>query len=381
MTSTSLFNGQWRDGFLPHIVFNPDYIDHFPGPDYWKAENSGKAPGGVYTSGISQPPVHASMMVDAVELDPERERAISFLEEMYPKLKSLHDFYFDARDPHRECLVSIVHPWESGLDNAPLWDEPLAAITDSSKWARGMQERYDALSSQGERPKRAYIEKYSYLIENLYRNNYDWESENHPFMIQGVLFNSILCKSERDLGTIAEILDLDAHRHYERADNLKAALNRKLYDPHDGIYYNYDLVRQKHIKRDTAFSYLPFYAGIPDKDTGAVVMNTLRTHCFCTMDQDCVAVPSYDMCQVDFDGEFYWRGPVWINVNWYIAQGVRDYGEEELADWIENSPIALADRKGFYEYYDPNTGKGLGAKDFSWTAALIIDLASRRLSS
>jgi hypothetical protein len=66
-------------------------------------------------------------------------------------------------------------------------------------------------------------------------------------------------------------------------------------------------------------------------------------------------------------------------MNWYIAQGVRLYGETELSDWIENSLIALADRRGFYEYYDPDSGRGLGEEDFSWTAALIIDLVARRL--
>ncbi len=43
--------------------------------------------------------------------------------------------------------------------------------------------------------------------------------------------------------------------------------------------------------------------------------------------------------------------------------------------------IALADRYGFYEYYDPDSGKGLGEKDFSWTAALIIDLIAQKLRS
>ncbi|MFC1814730.1 glutaredoxin domain-containing protein [Thermodesulfobacteriota bacterium] len=60
----SLFRGQWRDGFLPHIIFNPEYTHHFPGPDYWRADNSGKVPYGIFTSGISQPPVHATMIVD-----------------------------------------------------------------------------------------------------------------------------------------------------------------------------------------------------------------------------------------------------------------------------------------------------------------------------
>jgi neutral trehalase len=244
-----------------------------------------------------------------------------------------------------------------------------------------MQEKYDEIAEQGERPKRTYIEKYSYLIENLYKNNYDWKkiSENHPFIIQGVLFNSILCKSELDLGKMAETLGYDGSIHYERADKVKTAINKKLFDETEGIYYNFDLKHQKHIKRDTIFSYMPLFAGIPDKDRGKRVLDTLRTHCFCIADMDCVAIPSYDMCQVDFDGEFYWRGPVWVNINWYLAQGIRQYGETELSDWIENSLITLADRHGFYEYYDPDSGRGLGEKDFSWTAALIIDLIAPRL--
>ena len=124
---------------------------------------------------------------------------------------------------------------------------------------------------------------------------------------------------------------------------------------------------------------MPLFAGIPDKDRGERVLNNLRAHCFCIADMDCVAIPSYDMCQVDFEGEFYWRGPVWVNINWYLAQGVRQYGESELSEWIENSLIALADRHGFYEYYDPDSGRGLGEKNFSWTAALIIDLIACRL--
>ena len=38
--------------------------------------------------------------------------------------------------------------------------------------------------------------------------------------------------------------------------------------------------------------------------------------------------------------------------------------------------LDLVDREGFFEYYEPETGKGLGADGFSWTAALFIDLVS-----
>jgi glycogen debranching enzyme len=244
-----------------------------------------------------------------------------------------------------------------------------------------MQRAYDRLAEKGKRPKRAYIEKYSFLVENLFSCDYDWSriAEVHPFRVQDVLFNSILCKSESDLADIAQITGHDPAVHLERAEKVREALNRKLWVEQQGLYCNFDLTNNKMINRDTIFSYLPLFAEVPGEEKGKVLLDELKTHCFCVADGDCVAIPSYDMCQADFEGEYYWRGPVWININWYLAKGVRKYGDEVLADWIEDSLIALAERFGYYEYYDPNTGKGLGAKDFSWTAALIIDLVSDRL--
>ena len=234
----ALFSGQWTDGFLPHIIFNPSYLDHFPGPDYWQAQRSGRVPAGVHTSGISQPPVHASMLAPAVGLDPDPRRARAFLEEIYPSINALYTFFLEHRDPHDEGLVCLVHPWESGIDNAPIWDEPLSNVTGSSPWARAMQERYDELARAGDRPKRSYIEKYSFLVESLFTRDFDWRaiSSSHPFLIQDVLFNAVLCQAERDLASIAEIIgrDLAVERFAEpgggdrwiwevRADDLDAA--------------------------------------------------------------------------------------------------------------------------------------------------------------
>ena len=35
----SLFNAQWTNGLLPHIVFNPSVVEgrYFPGPAYWRS--------------------------------------------------------------------------------------------------------------------------------------------------------------------------------------------------------------------------------------------------------------------------------------------------------------------------------------------------------
>jgi len=375
----SLFKGQWSDGFLPHIVFNSAYLTDFPGPDYWKAWYSPFAPVGIHTSGIGQPPIHASMMVDAAALDPDKARAFRFLEEIFPKLEALHAFYFRHRDPYGEHLVCLVHPWESGADNTPLWDEPLSRVDGTSPWAAEMQRNYDMLAHKGRKPTRDYIEKYSYLVERLYKNAYDWPRimETHPFRVQDVLFNSVLCRAEADLARVAEAIGRDPEPHRTRSKRVAAAIRDKLWDSEAGTFYSYDLAAGQLIRRNAIFSYMPLYAGACDAPHAEWLVEHLLSNCFCLVARDCVAVPSYDMCQAEYDDTSYWRGPVWVNVNWCLANGLRQYGWNELASWIEHSLLRLVAQNGFYEYYEPTTGRGLGAEGFSWTAALFLDLASR----
>ena len=71
-----------------------------------------------------------------------------------------------------------------------------------------------------------------------------------------------------------------------------------------------------------------------------------------------------------------WRGPTWINTNWYVARGLRRHGREDLARHLEDRSAALVESGGFREYYDPHTGEGFGAEGFSWTALVLDMLAS-----
>ena len=64
-------------------------------------------------------------------------------------------------------------------------------------------------------------------------------------------------------------------------------------------------------------------------------------------------------------------------MNWMIVEGLREYGDDELAEELRLHILALVERAGFSEYFSPLTGKGYGADDFSWTAALVLDLLAR----
>jgi hypothetical protein len=69
----------------------------------------------------------------------------------------------------------------------------------------------------------------------------------------------------------------------------------------------------------------------------------------------------------------YWRGPTWINAAWLLWLGLVRLGyEEQAADMAARIGRAV-DAAGLREYYDPFTGRGMGAVDFSWSA-LVMEL-------
>jgi hypothetical protein len=70
----------------------------------------------------------------------------------------------------------------------------------------------------------------------------------------------------------------------------------------------------------------------------------------------------------------YWRGPTWVNSAWMVWIGMRRLGYEREARRLADGVIAAVAREGLREYYDPRTGKGLGARDFAWSA-LVAELA------
>ena len=42
---------------------------------------------------------------------------------MFPKLAALHRYFRDERNVGTDGLTYFLHPWESGLDNSPAWDD------------------------------------------------------------------------------------------------------------------------------------------------------------------------------------------------------------------------------------------------------------------
>ncbi|MEM9565405.1 MAG: hypothetical protein AAGA93_22470, partial [Actinomycetota bacterium] len=230
----TLFKAQWPSGMVPHIVFWADSSSYFPGPDVWRGFRGGTA-----SSGISQPPVAATVVRRLVEGGGELS------EGRYDAIDRWHRWWHAARDPERRGVMAVVHPWESGRDNLPDWDGPLAAVDTS---AVGSYVRRDTeVVDPSMRPHKSDYDRYLALVEFGVRH--DWEDEpiatGSPFRVADPGVTAILLRAERDLVWLGERLGRDTTAIHARIDRMTAGFEQ-FWNPDAGTYCSFDLITGNH---------------------------------------------------------------------------------------------------------------------------------------
>ena len=379
----TLLAAQWANGMVPHIVFNPAVpaADYFPGPDFWQSERSPNAPRGVRTSGITQPPLHARAALEIYQHASDRDEALAFLGRVYPKLAAQHAYLARHRDVGGHGLAAIVHPWESGLDNSPLWDSELGSL-EIPPGALPRYQRADLKhANAADRPSNDAYDRYVYLVITYRDASYDDAvlRDRAPFLVESVLFNAISLWSLRALAEIAALLGEDPGPHREQAARLHEALLARVWDPGHGHLFGYDVRNARRVPKDSIASATPLLdPDLPGNVAAAIVADLSSPHFTAPAAEQHYLFPSYDLQAPDFDRRRYWRGPVWINTDWLVWRGLRQHGAGALAKQVEHDMVALVERSGFREYFDPFEGEGYGGKDFSWTAALLLDVLATR---
>ena len=89
-------------------------------------------------------------------------------------------------------------------------------------------------------------------------------------------------------------------------------------------------------------------------------------------------IPSVARNDSHFDPQTMWRGPVWVNINNFFVEALRQIGAHDLAKNLLEKTLELVMRQSsIHEYYDAETGEppATAADTFGWTAAVFIDLA------
>jgi glycogen debranching enzyme len=362
----SVFRGQWETGLVPHIVFSSTVARHayFPGPEFWRSRAQPAAPRGVETSGLAQPPLQALAALRLAQ-GPGSHRA--FLARLYPALAAQHAYLSRERDVAGSGLVSLCHPWESGQENSPAWDHPLAAVAPLvSPYARGGLDDADA-------------DRHVSLVRSLREAGYraEYLRDDHPFVVEDPLFNAVFLASTHALAEVAALAGADPSPHREAADRIHHALLDRLWDRDACCFRARDVRTGELVPTATIGGFAPLLD--PDLPPSIVrgLVELLLSARFAGASG--YPVPTCDVQSTAFDRGAYWRGPTWVNTNWLVWLGALTHRLDAVADLLLGSTLRLVRQSGFRECFDPFDGTGLGSHDFSWSAALVLDLlASRR---
>lgn len=345
-----LVTGQFENGMIPHIIYW-----HVPAHSDFPEIHWGKR----RTSSITQPP----MLSLAVWRIYEATGDIEFVKDMLPHIDKFHHYLFRNRDPHKLNLVGIINPDETGEDNSPRFDHVLGLSDPRHQFVDNFKARLK-------------------LVDDLRASRFVLKNKiDLKHWVYDVPMNAILAESLRVTGIMA--------RHVGKPDLAmwSEAKALKVRSAMVGIFRNQHLYqsvwghRLRHIPVRTWAIFMPMYAGVAsDAEARYLVDNFLNDRREFGLPYGVATVslaePSFDPSG-DWKGDWWvgtnWRGPVWMSSNWFIMQGLLRYGYVTEAKRIYHHSLELIKHSGFREYYDPLTGKGHGATNFTW-GGLILDM-------
>ena len=341
----TLMSAALPNGFIPHIIFwESEKRDDFLSKNLVARVNPN------FSSTI-QPPILAY----AVERVYQATGDEAFRERSLPVLVNYYKWLKENRDPDKDGLLSIIQPEEAGIDCSPKYDEILK-LTD--------------LSNQG------FIEALNriYSSYELIRSDELSMLNSDVFHVEDVLVNSIYALSLQSLARLLGDTD-EALNILNDASKTRSSLVNKCWDANTEAFLDLNGLQEIPNRMVTISSLMPII--LPDLSADIVkklVERWIISEDHFWLPYPLPSVPASNSKFIPGDpGGFIWRGPSWINTNWFITKGLKLHGYQELAEDIFARSLACIEQSGFREYYNPYTGEGLGAKNFGWST-LILDM-------
>jgi hypothetical protein len=344
----SLLANQHDDGFVSHVTFwqRERYLSEIA--NYAVAFRT------PYLTDEMQPPLLAEAIAAIVSAGADD----AFLADVLPGAIRYYDWLHRVRAPLPDGLVRVLHPDETGLDHSPKFDELLGITTEehgdfTAAWYR-VADHYETFSRDPEQ---------MFVADRC--------------VVADVMVNTIYV---HNLRVLADLLDGTAYANRaaslrERADVAATSLLELCWNEDHGLFYDLAGADRHHLRTNTITCLFPLL--LPDISQN--MAERLISHV--TDPEQYWAeypLPSVAMDEPAFQpgtvgGNLVWRGPAWLNANWYVARGLKRAGREDLARHIADRSTELIRRSGFREYYNPFTGEGHGAHHFGWSA-IALDL-------
>jgi hypothetical protein len=295
-----LLDHQREDGMIPDAVHDEGTVTHL---DYPVDED------------VTKPPLIAWAAWKLYEYSGDRE----FLDEIYEPIVRWNDWWFEKNDPNGNGLCEYLHPFSSGLDDSPLWDE-------------GMP-------------------------------------------VEAPDLNTYLYLQQEAMARIARVIGLpeEAEMWEQRAQAMADRMIRIMWDDKAGFFWARKDDRP--IKVRTPFNLFPLLTGsMPPEIADRLVAHLVDERQFWPR----FPVPTVALDDPKYDPNQMWRGPTWVNINYLLVQGLQRVGYQDLARELRRRTLQLiCEQDDVYEYYHPETGGNppKAACIFGWSSAVFIDLA------
>lgn len=352
-----LMQGAQPDGFMPHMLLWAKSAH----TEWLLADYSIRLAHPFYTATI-QPPVVAR----ALERIWDATGDAAFVREIAPPVLRFFRWLRRVRDPDDDGLVAIIQPDESGLDASPTYDAAMGVPFDPPSetlpaWRRSMQRLFRAY--EGVPPERQP------LLD--------------VFLFEDVMMNAIYADGLRALARLCRAVGLpdadECEREYRRT---LGALVAKCWDEKAGAFWDLSGLREDRVPVLTFAALFPLI--LPDLDA-RFARRLVEDHMLNEKEFWLpYPIPTVAANDPSFDPGWKtnttWRGPTWVNVNWYLYWGLREHGYADVARELARRTVAMLARGGIREFYNPLTAEGEGAVDFGWTC-LVLDLIAAEQGS
>lgn len=232
--------------------------------------------------------------------------------------------------------------------------------------------------ASAQRPHKQDYDRFVHLVNVFRTNHYDPAAlmAQSPFLVQDILANSILHRADQDLRELGLTIGAAVDEIDGWLASVRNVFNAHFWDEQAGLYYDYDVRTGRLLRVNTEMTFMPLYAGLADQAQAdrLVAAHLLNSAEYAPGEKARFWITSASQTEPGWEARRYWRGPAWIITNWLIVDGLRRYGYQGLADAILSDSLQLIREAGFWEYFDASNGSGCGSPDFSWSAALAIEL-------
>ena len=298
-----LIDHQQDDGMVPDAVHDEGLVTRW------------KLPGSTRQAEVTKPPLIAWTALKLYQTSGNRD----FLAEIYEPITRSNQWWFDQHDDDADGIVQYNHPFSSGLDDNPMWDE-------------GMP-------------------------------------------VESPDINTYLVMQMDGLAKIAEILGFaaDAVRWLARADALTEKIVAHFWDEQAGVFWatrNHQPIRVL-----TPFNLYPLMTGrLPRAMVKRLIARLQSETDFAAT----YPIPTVARGDPKYNPNQMWRGPTWVNINYLFVEGLVRCGYADLARGLRDKTLQLLMRHNdIYEYYNPETGEAPpnAASVFGWSSAVFVDLA------